>query len=232
MSQQINLCTADFRPVKQRFGAKTMLLLLLGSLVLSSSLMGAWVWQVGQANQTIAQTISQQTQEVESLKVAIAQAQAAAAPADTSLVNQLIERRAEVGKRQTLIDAIREGVFKPGEQHSDRLLLLSRSIPANVWVSEVKVEQGRFEVTGYTLNPDALNTWVHALSASSLMRHLKLTNISVENKSEAGAKLRGISSDPLANASATVTAPLWGFHLVNLEPPVLAPLAAASGAKP
>jgi Tfp pilus assembly protein PilN len=103
-------------------------------------------------------------------------------------------------------------MFKPGAGHSDRLLMLSSSIPASVWITEAKIDYGRFEVTGLTLEPSALNEWVDRLAVHPLMRGLKLSTVTVENRSGV------VPGKPMAAASGAAR-PVWSFSLVNLEPP-------------
>jgi Tfp pilus assembly protein PilN len=218
MPQQINLCTADFRPVKNRFGARFLLSILLGALTVSGGTAAVWVWKAQASNAALLQTSLAHDAEIAGLKTAIEKSRAAAAPADGALLAQLEERRATVKRREVLVEAVQEGVFKPGRGHSDRLLLLSRSIPQKVWIADVKVDQGRFEVAGYTLEPDALNEWVRKLAVHPLMSNLKLTNVSVENKTTTLSKSSAVAGVP--GPLAGVTGPVWSYSLVNLEPPL------------
>ena len=231
MPQQINLCTADFRPVKNRFGARFLLLMLLGALVVCSVAAAAWVWKAQASNATMLQTAVAHDAEIAGLKAAIEKSRAAAAPADGALLAQLEERRATVKRREVLVEAVQEGVFKPGRGHSDRLLLLSRSIPPKVWIADVKVDQGRFDVAGFTLEPDALNEWVRKLAVHPLMNNLKLTDVSVENKTTTLSRSNAVAG--AAGPLAGVTGPVWSYSLVNLEPPLPAvPREKSAGAKP
>jgi Tfp pilus assembly protein PilN len=228
MSQQINLCTATFRPIRQRFSAQALLQAMGVLMVLGCSLVAAWVWSLEQSSAAYRKTTAGQLAEINNLKVAIAQSHAYAAPVDPALLAQLQDRRLAVVQREALVSVVQQGMFKAGEGHSDRLLMVSRSIPTSVWVSAVKIDAGRFEVDGFTLEPSALNEWVARLAAHPLMRHLQLTTVTVDNKAGVPARVSTAPASAPGGARA-----VWSFNLTNLEPPapVLAG-ASASGGKP
>lgn len=240
MTQQINLCAATFRPVRQRFSALTLVQALAALVVVGGALAAAWVWNLERSSTSYRLTTATQSAEIASLKAAIAQSRANAAPVDPALVAQLQERRGSIAQREVLVDAVRQGMFKPGEGHSDRMLMLSRSIPASVWITTLAVDQGRLEVGGFTLETPALNEWVDRLAKHPLMRDLRLSGVTVENKTEVRAKvvdaLSGATAPaPVASSAKSPARPVWSFKLVNQEPPP-APArpasGAASGAKP
>ena len=239
MTQQINLCSAAFQPVRQRFSALSLVQGLGALLVVGGGLSAAWAWSLEQSSASYRQTTAIQAKEIASLKDAITLSRAQAGPVDPTLLAQLQERRNAVGQRETLVDAVKQGMFKPGEGHSDRMLMMSRSIPASVWITTLAVDRGRLEVGGYTLETQSLNEWVDRLAKHPLMRDLKLSAVSVENKSDVRAKVVDVLAGTSGAATSTAAAvglarPVWSFKLVNLEPPPLLPARAASaaGAKP
>ena len=224
MAQQINLCTTSLKPPRQRFSAHTVVLVLGVYLVIGSVLAWAWVWNLDQASAAYAQTTAAQATELASLKTAVLQSRANASPVDPALLAQLQERRSAVRQREAVLDAIQQGRFQPGQGHSDWLLLVSRSIPSQVWVTGVKVDAGRFDVEGFTLESAALNDWVAVLSTAPLMRNLRLTTVTVENKVQGTSGAASAANQPPANGR-----PMWGFHLTNTEPAPM-PAAPASSA--
>ena len=120
------------------------------------------------------------------------------------------------------------------------MLMLSRSIPASVWISTLAVDQGRLEVGGFTLETQALNEWVDRLAKHPLMRDLRLSGVTVENKTEVRARvvdvLAGAAAPaPAASMAKSPSRPVWSFKLVSQEPPpvpVRPASGAAAGAKP
>lgn len=223
MAQQVNLCTPILLAPKHYFSAQTMVQTLGVFVVLGSVLCGAWVWNLQHAAGEFSQLMVAQKQEIESLQSAIARSHAAARPADPALLAQLQDRRSAVAQREKLLVALQQGMLRPGWAHSDRLQWVARSIPAPVWVTVINITEGRFEVSGFTLEPAALNDWVGKLSTSPLMQSMKLATVKVE--STAAAQIRvpvaaaaPVSGAPLA-ASAIGARPVWSFTLISQEPP-------------
>lgn len=227
MPQQINLCTPILLTQKRYFSAQTMAIALGVFLILGIALCGAWVWNLDRASDSFRQSLNSRTVELNSLKASIQTSRASAAPADPALVALLAERRNAVVQREMLKEALNEGMFQPGWGHSDRLGWVAQSIPAPVWITEVRMDGSRFEVSGFTLEPAALNDWVDKLSVSPLMQGLKLATVKVQNATAATLVAPG---SPASAASAPVvpTRPVWSFNLVSVEPLAIAPAAAAS----
>ena len=231
MPQQINLCTPILLTQKRYFSAHTMAVALGLFLLLGGILCAVWVWNLDQASASFKQAANTQKIEVDSLQVAIARDRAAAAPADPVLVAQLTERRNLVAQRQKLKEALNEGMFRQGWGHSDRLTWVARSIPAAVWISDVRMDGTRFEVSGFTLEPAALNEWVDKLALSPLMQGLQLATVKVEKATPA---MLGVTTAVAAPAASAASAPaalvraVWAFNLVSSEPAPAAPAAMTS----
>jgi Tfp pilus assembly protein PilN len=225
MPQQINLCTGLVETQRQRFTARTMLPALGVFVVLGSALCAAGVWSLDRSAAGYRQTNDTQSTEIKNLQAAITQSRANANPVDPALVQQLQERRAAVLQRENVLLEVQQGMFHAGAGHSDRLLLVARSIPAPAWVTSVKVEAGRFEVAGFTLEPGALNDWVARLAASPLMRNLKLSTVTVENTvaSRLSVPVAVSATVPAAGGKPAAPRSVWSFSLVNVEPQPLAP---------
>ncbi len=220
MAQQINLCTPILLTEKRYFSASTMAVSLGVFLLLGSILCAAWVWNLQSASRGFSDAMASQTRELDSLQAAIVRSRAAAAPVDPALLQNVKDTQAALVARQRLLAALRAGMLVPGFAHSDRLRWVATSIPAPVWVTQVVMEEGRFEVTGFTLEPSALNEWVAKLSASPLMHNLRLSNVKVESTSLAATT----APKPVASAQ-----PTWSFSLTSAEP-VLPALASSAPA--
>lgn len=229
MPQQINLCTSVLASGKQHFPARTMLLALGIVLLAGGAMAAAWVWNVQRTVTVLDATLVTQTKEIAGLKVAIQASHDSAAPVDQALSQQLDAKRATLEKRQRLLEALQSGVLMPGMGHSDRLQLLAQSIPDSVWVTQVQATAASFQVGGFTLEPAALNGWVGKLSASPLMRGLKLSTVQVENTLLDSAK----KPAKAASESATPAKPTWSFDLVSTAvAPTPAASAPVTGVKP
>lgn len=231
MPQQINLCTPILLTQKRYFSARTMAIALGVFLLLGGLLCGLWVWNLDQASASFKLAADAQKIEVDNLQAAIARNRAAAAPADPVLVAQLTERRNLLAQRQQLKEALNEGMFRQGWGHSDRLTWVARSIPAPVWINDVRMDGARFEVSGFTLEPAALNEWVDKLALSPLMQGLKLATVKVEKATPAMLGITTAAAAPAASSASAPTAPqraVWAFNLVSSEPATAAPAALAS----
>ena len=129
---------------------------------------------------------------------------------------------------------MRLGLLQAGQGHSDRLQLLARSIPADVWVTGLKADSGNFEVSGFTLEPASLNAWVARLGQHSLMRGLQLSTVKV-NYVSASAAEQGATAAPATTAVAAAvpaTPPMWSFSLLSQSSLVAQTASAAMAATP
>ena len=218
MAQQINLSTPILLAQKRYFSANTMAIGLGAFLVLGGVLSAAWVWNFDRGIATFNQSMAAQAQEVDSLKAAIERSKANAAPVNPALLEQLQRVRNTVAQREKLQAALQEGMFRQGWGHSDRLTWVARSIPDVVWLTDVKMDGSRFEVTGFTLEPAALNEWVDKLAVSPLMQGLKLATVKVENATAALAA-QAVAPASAPSAPAAPARAVWSFNLVSVEPP-------------
>lgn len=208
MPQQINLCTPLLLAPKRYFSAQTMAQSLALFVVIGGVLCGAWVWNLNRAATGLQQLMQTQTKELADLKAALQAHALSAAPLSPELQTQVQDVRGQVLAQQKVLLALQDGRLAPGSAHSDRLALVSRSIPAQVWVTGVEADASRFEVTGYTLEPSALNEWVNRLSFSPLMQGLRLATVKVQS-----ARLL-----PAAAGTAPVGREAWSFTLVSAQP--------------
>lgn len=213
MAQQINLCSPIQLSQKQSFSAKTMAQALCVFVVLGGALCASWVWNLHKTSADYAQTVEKQSREIDTLKAALNTARSDATPQGSAMLAQLQAKRQELVQREQLLFAAQEGLLRPGMGHSDRLALVARSIPQPVWVSAIKADSSRFEISGFTLEPAALNEWVARLGTSPLLRGLKLSNVQVENTALN-------TPPPSVGAALPVAAirPVWSFNLVSEQP--------------
>lgn len=211
MAQQINLCSPIQLAPTQRFAARSMALALLLVLALGGVMAAALVWSLQRSTVAYQETLARQERDIQGLKAALQAARASAAPVDGGLVQQLQTRRQELKQRELLLDAVRDGAFKPGFGHSDRLQLLAGTIPAKVWIKSLDADAQHLEIAGFTLEPAALNDWVARLSQSALLAGLQLSTVQVENT--AAASKAGVPEVPAAGARA-----VWSFTLVTERP--------------
>lgn len=219
MSQQINLCAPILLTQKRYFSAQTMVQALAVFAVLGGGLCAYWVWSLNVASEGFKKTLATQSRELESLQSAIAQGKAGAGPVEASLTQDLQRRRAELLQREAMLEELQRGLSRPGWGHAARLQLVAQSIPSPVWVTEVKADESQLDVSGFTLEPSALNDWVLKLAASPLLKGQKLSTVKVENASVAILKAvsgAAVSAVPVASSAVAATPrPTWSFNLVS-----------------
>lgn len=224
MPQQINLCTPILLTQKRYFSAQTMVQALAVFVLLGGALCAYWIWSLNAASEGFKKTLASQSRELASLQSAIQKGKAGAGPVDAVLTQELQVQRAELLQREKLMEELQRGLFPPGWGHSARLQLVAQSIPAQVWITEVKADENQLDVSGFTLEPAALNEWVGRLAASPLLKGQKLSTVKVENASaatmkaqvggSAAAALPAASSGALSTASPAPRA-VWSFSLVS-----------------
>jgi Tfp pilus assembly protein PilN len=217
MPQQINLCSTALIKPRQQFEANTMLLALGVFIVLGAVLCTAWVWNLQNARQGFAATLQNQAAEMKMLQTAIAESKARAQPVSADLLQQAQGMKAEIQRKTLALQALQEGQFRPGLGHSDRLALVARSIPDAVWITAVRADAGRMEVSGFTLEPSSLNEWVVRLGQSPLMKGLRLSTVKIQSTASAdadGTVIAGAAAGTAANRGRES----WSFNLVSAEP--------------
>ncbi len=229
MSQQINLCTPILLTQKRYFSAQTMVQALALFVVLGGGLCAYWVWSLNAASEGFKNTLVTQARELESLQAAIKQGKTDTGPLEAALAQELQGHKTQLQQRQSLMEELQRGLFRPGWGHAARLRLVAASIPAQVWVTDLKADDTQLELSGFTLEPAALNDWVSKLAASPLLEGQKLSTVKVENASAAVLKTLGGPAVVAASfAASAAPRPMWSFSLVS----ALGKPAAVAGAKP
>ena len=219
MPQQINLYTPVLVTQKRYFSANVMVQALAALGLAGAAFIAHEVTNLRSRTEALKRTLVTQTQTLAALQQTIVQRKAATVPAGLTLAQDLQARRAELLHLLNTEVQLQRGLFRPGEGHAARLALVARSIPATAWVTGVKADPERLEVSGFTLDPDSLNGWIDQLAASSLLTGQRLAAVSVA-KVTAGAN--PVSVTPEASR------PLWSFNLISS---LDKPLAETGGAR-
>ena len=230
MPQQINLCTPILLAQKRYFSAQTMLQAVAVFVVLGGALCMYWVSSLNSASAGFKKTLDAQAPELASLQAAVAASKVSAGSGEAALEQELQAARAERTQRQAVLEELHRGIVKEGHGHAARLQLVASSIPAQVWVTDVRADEFQLDVSGFTLEPAALNEWVAKLAVSPLLQGQHLAAVKVEKVKVDPAVTSSATQTGAANQMAlTARRPLWSFSLVNAVAnlPV-----SASGSKP
>jgi Tfp pilus assembly protein PilN len=208
MAQQINLCNPIFLTQKRYFSASTMVRALGVFLLLGGLLSVYWAWTLQALNAGYQQSAATNQREIDRLQAALQANRAAAGPADTAAVQELEARKTELQQREVLLLELKRGLLREGYGHAARLQLVARSIPPQAWVTEVRADDLRLELSGYTLEPAALNNWVARLAESPLLEGQQLSVVKVERVNPE-TRSAGAAVAPAASG------PLWSYTLVT-----------------
>ena len=205
MSQQINLYTPVLATQNWYFSANVMVQTLAALVLAGVAFVAYEVISLQSRTESLNRTLATQTKALEALQQTIVQRKAATVPAGLTLAQDLQARRAELLRLESTLVQLQRGLFRPDEGHAARLALVARSIPATAWVTLVKADPDRLEVSGFTLNPDSLNGWIDQLSVSPLLTGQRLEAASV-------TKITGATP---AGAPPQASRSIWSFSLVS-----------------
>jgi hypothetical protein len=223
MPQQINLCTPILLTQRRYFSAQTMVQALAFFVVLGGALCAYWVMSLRTSSAGFKQAVEAHAPELNALQSAIATGRAGGIPVDPGLTQELQVRRADLIQREKMLDELKAGLFREGWGQSARLQLVAQSIPAQVWVTAVKASDVQLDVSGFTLEPSALNEWVRKLAASPLLQGQRLATVKVERVvGDGAASVPPLAPSVPAAAATGVSAqrPLWSFGLTSALSPV------------
>lgn len=209
MPQQINLRTPALQAPKIPLSANTMVLTLALFALVGGALLAYWVWRLEAGSAELTRTLSGYTRERERLQATLKESQASALPAEPGLTQELLAQRELLQQRELLRAELGRGLLRGGPGHAARLRLVAQTIPAEVWVTEVRANELQMEVYGHTLDPAALNEWVSRLAAHPVLKGHALSAIKVE-------RAAADAPDTAAGASRTARSrPTWSFTLVS-----------------
>jgi len=220
MSQQINLYTPVLLTQQRYFSAYVMVQALVAVAVIGTALCLYEVTHLHRQSDVLTQTGQKQKQMLDVLRATIRQRQAGTVPMELALAQDLQAQRGELLRLDSTLAAFQQGVFRPGEGHAARLALVASSIPATAWVTLVKADAGRFELSGFTFDPSALDGWINQLAASPLLAGQRLAAVNVVKVSEPAT-----STGPRTGGTPAQSArPVWSFSMTNAMDPSLTQL--------
>lgn len=230
MAQQINLHTPILLQPRKRFSAVSMARALL-TLAFGLGLLGTWMSvQQRTLRREGEQTEARQQAERQQLTATLATLKQGH---DRSTLEQQLHglQRDLATQRQTLAE-LERGRALPGWAHSDLLVLVARTVPPPAWVTELAFSPQRIEISGMTLDPGALQTWITQLSQSPALRGRPLAEVRVEAAGRVGNGLRGANPAEALQAAALPSGQGWAFRLAAERNQAPAAATAAAGAAP
>jgi Tfp pilus assembly protein PilN len=198
-------------------------------LTLGGAMGAAWGWNLRQASASLNATLTTQSTELEGLRAALAKNQANLVPAQSVAEKALAGRREELERRAVVLDALQQGYFQPGLGQSARLQLVAQTIPAEAWVTQLTADERSLQVTGFTLEPAVLTTWVNRLAASPLLQGQSLSTVKVDQVKPDTVLSATVPTGASSASVPKVSKPeMWSFALQSsMAAPIVLP-----GAKP
>ena len=206
MPQQINILTSVLLTQKRYFSAYILFQVLILSMLVGGGLYTYWIWEIGAATNDLKQTLSVKFREFESLQVAIKK-NGLKGTATGAALTQVQSQRTELLRIEKIIFTLQQGVTQPGYGHAARLELLARTIPSNVWITQLFDEERQLGITGLTHDPALLETWIARLVKTPMFKDQSLQAVKVES---------------VKDGLGTVTLPMWAFSFtVALHRPIV-----------
>lgn len=180
MTRQINLCPQRTNVARGVWPAHQVLLVMAGVCVLVMAITTAWVMSLNRSTAANHQRAAANKLTIATLQKQLGLEASAVAMSAPALEAELQARRAELARQQARLLNLQRGALAEGSGHAARLALVARTIPASAWLSQIKLDQDRLELSGATLEPAALNRWLDELAASPLLKDLRLAAVKVE----------------------------------------------------
>ena len=208
MPQQINLYSPILLAPRRYFSAAAMLQALAAFCVVLVALC-VWMLASGSALRRELQSASTaQASEREHLTQALAVQPAASGVA---LEQELTLAQQTLASRRALLDELSRGRLVEGRSHASMLRMVAQTVPAAVWLTEIRLVDDRLELSGKTLQPEALRPWLAQWAQHPLTVDQRLAALKLERVEPAAAAAGGVSPQPAG-------APVWSFQLVSQMP--------------
>ena len=187
-ASQINLYNAALLPPKHTFSAHTMAMsLALVLLVLA----GVSWWSFFEAGHVHTQVIEHQARLALNGGRSAADTTLARAQQIATLEQSLKSKQVILDTRRVLREQLGRGMASATNAHSALMRLIATSIPAQVWLTELRVSGNRVEIAGRTLDPMAFNVWMSRLGDSIFFASKPISMLRLENSEFATAGTSG-----------------------------------------
>jgi Tfp pilus assembly protein PilN len=224
MAQQINLYSPIFLAPRRYFSAQAMAI-SLGVFALALLAVCGWMLASGNSlRRDLAGSVQAQAAESGRLTQALAVQPAASGAA---LQQELALAQRTLDTRRALLDELTRGRLLQGRSHAAMLRMVAQTVPATAWLTEIRLVEGRLDLRGLTLQPDALRHWLTQLAVHPLTREQQLAAVRLEHVAPGTAQ-----------GSVPGGGEAWAFQLVSQTPALegvataAADVAAAPGARP
>jgi len=202
MPQQINLYSPILLAPRRYFSALAMVQ-VLAIYVLALAALCAWAaWSTTALRADLRSGGQARAAEHAQLTRELA-ARAPKAGSNAALEQERARLQAALDEQRRSLDELLRGRVVEGRSHAAMLELVARTVPAPVWLTELRLLEGRLELTGMTLQTQALRPWLSELGEHPLTEGQRLAAVKVERA--VGAPIpEGVQA--------------WSFNLVSSTP--------------
>ena len=201
MAQQINLYSPILLTPKRYFSAQAMLYSLL-VLALGLGVVCAWsVFATHGLRRDLASATQAAEQEKQQLSVELGHRPPVRSDT-TALEQELAQAQKALADGQKLLAEMTPSAADAEHSNSAVLQLIAQTVPAAVWLTEVRRADGRLELSGMTVQPETLQPWLNELSLHPALAGQALRAMKVER-----------SETPTPGGAEA-----WSFHVVSGGP--------------
>ena len=181
MAQQINLHSPILLKPRRYFSALAMLQSLA---VLAAALAALSTWSTSRTRdlqRDLAPAIAADAAEQQRLNAALATRPTVPLQA-SALEQELAQALKQLAGQEQRLAALQPATALGQVSRSALLHVLAQTVPDAVWLTEVKLLDGRVEIAGATLQPEALRPWLVRLSAHPALAGQTLQAVQVERR--------------------------------------------------
>ena len=179
--QQINLYNSTLMPTREIFSAR----LIVAWVVIAGLAMAAVAWWSVIETRKVGAEIANQASRLAVERARVTPALAAGEEVQTP--QQLNAREQALRNQQALLetrraarDVLKRGMANDKDGPSALMRLIASSVPPQVWLTEVRVLGGQVDVSGKTLDPQAVNVWLERIRASAYLADKPIPVVRIE----------------------------------------------------
>lgn len=181
MTQHLNLALPDESKDNVDYSARSILIVLVILYFIGSCVTFYICSFLGNEKSKLEYDFNNNNSTISKMSTALTIAKKMKAPeTNRDKTNSADAKQIELDKAQKKLAALQRDILQIGEGASDRLSLVARTIPSSMWISDLKTDNSRFEVSGIALNTADINSWISSLSSSPVLKGLKLKAVEID----------------------------------------------------
>lgn len=179
---QVNLFNASLIPKREQFSARQI---AAGVILAAVAMIAVAVWSTLQMR-TLRHEVAEQARQLagrsaSALAAPTLQGQVVPTAQEVAALEQTLRgRQSSLQARRAARDALKRGMAGPDSGPSAVMRLIAESIPQAAWLTEIRAVGGSIELSGRTLDPEAVDAWLGRLRASGLLAERPAPSVRAE----------------------------------------------------